>query len=261
MAENTNDSMFVSEPSAPEVATEEVAPPVATEKVLGVKAFITDHGVIVYSGEGVLETQKLVSHEDFFESIRNAMQKKVSVQSEKFLFPPGVVQFEQFPNEVRIVTYNPEKIIQAKFSRGESYRPSVHTIPLPNIVIAFRLKRNSNGFSLSESHFYATDMSFGEIQGLEHFEYGGRNRLWKLPLPNVFGDGRLCFGNNSMPNIFPENDFRQLGWYYKFLEETPFNSDLSIPDVPDWHNARDWINKLETFKTFPYHMLHRFSAR
>jgi hypothetical protein len=49
-------------------------------------------------------------------------------------------------------------------------------------------------------------------------------KLYQAPVPNLYGDGKVCFGQNKPP---------QAGWetidkvWKLFIEEAPFNADLT----------------------------------
>lgn len=79
------------------------------------------------------------------------------------------------------------------------------TVPLPALIFA----------GTGETYF---------VWAIKGKLFDARAKLYHAPVPNLYGDGKVCFGQNKPP---------QAGWesiektWKLFIEETPFNADLT----------------------------------
>jgi hypothetical protein len=73
----------------------------------------------------------------------------------------------------------------------------------------------------------------------------------------------MCYGGNSMPSHFQDNNLQGLNWYYQFLFESPFNNDLGLRSLKEEVVAQDWFKTLETAaknnEPFPYEKLRGYT--
>lgn len=129
------------------------------------------------------------------------------------------------------------------------------TIPFPNIIITHSLQKEGEDWRISDTRYLATHKGIGELP-LDRFleRSDTSDGIWVLPLPNIYSEGRACFGENTMLYRFSKN-FRGLDWYFKFLFSTPFNEDLQIRSLKTQHTVSEWIQYLSTQTEFPYDKL------
>ena len=128
-----------------------------------------------------------------------------------------------------------------------------YKIPFPNIIITSKLAKTNQKWGNGSIRFYCTNKSIGQLP-LTPIEGVDRNNgIWALAFPNMYNDGRMCYGQNSMPGGFIENNFRGLDWYFKVLYTAPFNSDLHVPEINE--APRNWIMSLSKLSKFPYEKL------
>lgn len=73
----------------------------------------------------------------------------------------------------------------------------------------------------------------------------------------------MCYGRNTMPVRFAEGSLRGFDWYYQYLFESPFNSDLGLYGVSG-KSVNEWFallaERAANGQTFPYSDLVGFTT-
>lgn len=198
---------------------------------------------------------KVVSLSTFKEMLDRVMDRESSVL-DPIALPNNTLCFGKTATTVELNTYWPEAKRTIKFLSGGTTREYV--VPFPNIVIYFKLtKQGDDTYKVHTARYMCTNKKPGQLLPTPGFirEPNTKDGVFILPVPNMYAEGRPCYGGNTMPNGF-KNDFRGLDWYFLFLPESVFNCDLSIPSVPNtYRHANDWITFLKDQPSFPYNIL------
>jgi hypothetical protein len=217
-----------------------------------VARFFDTHVEIEVSG-----VTKVLSHVTFKEMYDRVMERDATVMS-PLVLPSNTISFGKTVSAVELNTYWPETIFNVKFkSSRDSLREENYEIPFPNILIYFQLTLQGDKFKLVRSKYFCTPKRPGELFKSAGFirDVDQRSGIYPLALPNIFGDCRACFGRNVMPDGFVD-DFRALDWYYLFLHQSTFNTDLTIPGVASgFSSPLTWMDKLAENQKFPYNLL------
>lgn len=210
------------------------------------------------------EPMKAISWSDYIKVYDEGILSKKSEEAAKStseeicLMPMNVIATKDFFQKGELVRkditmFFPEMV--APLSWGSSV--VFNNFKWPNIIVTCGLRLNSktNLWALDRTRFFTTDKRSeeldikGPINDRSHSKH-----IWVLPLPNMHGDGSMCFGKNSIPTTYSRSDLRELTWLYVMTTTSAFNNDLSIPGIG---TGRDGIpaflkNVAEKCKTFPY---------
>jgi hypothetical protein len=139
-----------------------------------------------------------------------------------------------------------------------------YTVKTPNIIISHKLeKHNNKQWRTVGSRFFCTDKRSGALSKGLIWDQNPTNRVYLSPFPNTYAEGHMCYGGNSMPSHFQDNNLQGLNWYYQFLFESPFNNDLGLRSLKEEVVAQDWFKTLETAaknnEPFPYEKLRGYT--
>lgn len=200
---------------------------------------------------------KLISIPNFKNMLDRVMSQEGSYV-EPMAMPSNVLSFGRNSSHIEMNVYWPGRVWDIQFIPSRGDRPRKYSIPFPNVLIYFSLGLNGEGkFNVNLAKYFCTPKKPGELLPQPGFikAVDKANKVWPLALPNIFGDCKACYGGNSMPQGFT-NDFRALDWYYMFLKESVFNTDLTIPGVSNnYGSPNTYITYLDGKKEYPYNIL------
>lgn len=198
--------------------------------------------------------KKIITLADF----KHALDKSLNIQTQltNSYLPPNCYMLGRGLDSIVISCYYTGETREVEFNLERHSRPKKFKIPFPNIVITHRLNKANNKWNVTKTSFFATDRNIGQLPTTPIDVIDRRNGIWSLPLPNMYGDGRMCYGQNSMPSGFVDDNFKALDWYFKVLFSTPFNGDLHIPEVRS--TPENWMEELSKCKVFPYYRLNEY---
>ncbi len=181
---------------------------------------------------------------------RSINVKEVVHQVEGMSLPSNIFFLSQSATELRMCCYYPGG------NRDMFYNEEKIHIVAPNIVISHTLRRESKDWIVSSSYFMCTDLPVSKLPKTFIAGPDASKGIYILPMSNTYPEGKMCYGGNSMPARFKDNQFRGLDWYFKFLWETPFNSDLGIRAIGSVLDPHSWYKLLGKLakenKGFPY---------
>lgn len=216
-----------------------------------------------------------ISSDGFVEVENGRFKKRISIKDYASVISGLVADEDQsltestfrYPSSIHSVTRtNQGYIVNLYFDEREATvrhtSAGRHTIYMPNVMIRVTLREvqgKTGEFSIGAVHWYATDRT--RISLPTEWPTGGntRDHIWTLPLPNMFGDARMCTGGNRLPSVI-YYDWTVLDMLYNdVLIGSPFNNDLSICSVEDRPGSPgQWIEHLgehylnEETEGFPY---------
>lgn len=172
-------------------------------------------------------------------------------------FSPNLVYRERSPSSMYLLYYYPETHRPFQYLSDLKFEKIV----VPNIVIGISLTKSGEEWRVNSAFYLTTKLSLNQLSRERLATSMIRNGSFTtMPFTNVYSDGRLCYGGNSMPISITKDDFRPLSWYYEVLWNSPFNDDLGIYSLRDlrgkFPHYRDWFKHLaslaEQGKPFPY---------
>lgn len=213
------------------------------------------------------EPMKAISWDDFTriynESIlgKKSEESKAATSTETCLMPMNVIATKDHFKKgdlvkKEITMFFPEMVAPLNYMSGDK-KTVYNNFKWPNIIITCTLNLNqkNNLWGLGRTKFFSTDKRSDELEITGPiYEHQNSKRIWTLPLPNMHGDGSMCFGKNSIPSTYNRNDLRDLTWLYVMTTTSSFNSDLSIPGIGTGRDGiKSFLNEVNTvLKVFPY---------
>lgn len=244
------------------VETQKVELPTPSEKlidVVGHHVILLEDCVAFMVGDEKSQVQKRVTYEDFNAIMAAVVNHRNEQTMEGFQLPSNCFFFAKSSNEIQLSCYYGERIAEVKHNTRK------HVIKVPNIIISHRLtKHNSKTWKMESqrTRYFSTNAKVGNLPKTFIAEVNNAKNIYLMPFPNTYTEGALCYGGNSMPTQFTENNLRGLDWYYQVLFESPFNNDLGIRALADEPSIEGWFKKLELVAKdngpFPYEALRGF---
>lgn len=234
----------------------EVAEKVEEIEVSGLRVDLLPSFVRVYLANGVTRD---VSHEEFTKSLLgyyNLLQATEEVNLDLKL-PRNTYRVQKTSTGLILGQYYPESIQQVNYN--ETVRPSI----TPNIIITSILSLvagTKNDYKLDNATYWATSRSYEEfskdiVRRADHSRHIGL-----LPFTNVYDEGHLCYGNNSVTRDFKAGNLLAVRTYYDVLwHPSIFNNDLGVRalrnqdrdySIPDWYTKL--ANCAKDGLPFPY---------
>ena len=228
-----------------------------TQQVLAQEAVFFENCVLVKLSGGV---EKYISYRDFIGVIRNISNDLDNAKIEGFCLPSNTFYFAHSGEFVNLSCYYASKVCPLK------YYDKKFDVLMPNVIISHQLRREpgKEDWVVQGTRYFSTDVNVGRLPKTFIFTNKPSERVFGFPMTNTYREGNMCYGGNTMPTKFTENNLRGLDWYYQYLWESPFNDDLGVHAVRDV-SPLDWYNTLrkaaEKNEPFPYNLLRNWTAQ
>lgn len=227
----------------------------------GITVDLLQDAVRLHLGKGF---EKLVSYEDFIDTISKLMDKNKEIDKlSKLWLPPGVFYLAMSSRKMEIACYYPECQRDLTYHARNATKAITRKSVIPNILISHVLtKDKGDTWGVSDTRYFCTDKPLQELARKCYFSLN--DGLSLMPFTNTYTNGRLCYGQNVRTSQVTVPDMRGLHWYYEMLFTTPFNDDLGINaisyaniTVPTWYQLL--ANLAIENKPFPYDKLNTAS--
>lgn len=222
-------------------------------------------GVTLDAGNGVPE--KTISHTQFLSGYQHAFKKKLEEEnqgeeSSLIRYPYGTIGVSHSDKTLNVVMYYSARVAEViQFQRENIV--NIDNVPLPNVLIHVKMNKRRNSkvdgikYVVENAFFYCTDMQPSSIPDSFIKTRENTKHIWALPMPNMYGSGAMCFGDNSIISNYGDN-LSALSSLYDTLLGSPFNSDLSVPSIRRNHTPYEWLRHLSGMEVFPYSDLSNF---
>lgn len=241
-----------------EKTTESVAPILVPKEHVQAAVFTPDAVKVVFS----TGQEKHIAYRDFIQALSESLNEETTLtEGMPFNLPSNVFYFAAGVASINMNMYYPAKVSKLKFQDPSTGKVVEFDIVMPNLILAISLKpgNTKNSWRVTSSKYFCTDLPVNKLPKTFINFVSATQRVFLLPMSNTYTEGHMCFGNNSMPVNFAENNLRGLDWYYQYLWESPFNTDLGIRAVPGME-VKAWYNLLKKAaaenQPFPYDRLH-----
>ena len=202
--------------------------------------------------------EKHISLDSLLSAISASSSTSESGEIEGLLLPSNTFFFAQSATRINLSCYYAEGVRNIKYADQD--RPSA----IPNIIVSHALQKSGGDWSINTTRYFCTDRPVSRLPAGFINQVSPGQHIFGIPFTNTYSDNRMCYGSNSMPHVFRNNNLRGLDWYYQYLFETPFNDDLGVNAVRGRPSPSAWYTKLATLadegKGFPYDSLHDYSA-
>lgn len=199
------------------------------------------------------KTKKCISYSDFRDIIGKSINNTSDIQVEGLLPPSGTIFLSQTVNQMRINCYYTGGVRKLLYSRGNM------DIVVPNIIISHTLKKDAKDWIITATNYFCTDLPVSKLPRTFISSISHKDHIFLLPMSNTYEGGNMCYGSNTMPVRFRDNNLRGLDYYYSYLWSTPFNDDLGIYAVGRGMSPSEWYSKLREHakkgEPFPYKAL------
>lgn len=244
-----------------ETVTNEAAAPEQAELEVDARIiYLMEDSVKVVMENGL---EKYISYETFQDLVADATRTLAqSKPMAGFNLPSNVFYFANSHQEIRLSCYYQSTVKPLRY-----YDRNMEVIT-PNIIISHTLKnersKGEKSWVVSSSRYFCTDKNVGNLDRTFIDQKNYNKGIHIIPMSNTYEDGRMCYGDNSMPKYMTENNLRSLDWYYQYLWETPFNDDLGIRAGSGGMSVKHWYEHLaaEAKKDepkFPYDKLSNYN--
>jgi hypothetical protein len=226
--------------------------------VLGQQVILFDDHVEALIGDNTSHISKKITYEDFSAIIGTVLERRNNETMETFQLPANCFFFGKSSTAIELSCYYAERTATI------TYIDKKYEVKFPNVIISHTLqKHNSKMWKIISSFYFATDVKVGALPKTSIKAIDHRRRIWLFPFPNTYSEGRMCYGGNSMPTMFPDGNLSGLNWYYQFLFESPFNNDLGLRAVAGDPSITGWLNQLQKAaknnEPFPYDQLRGYT--
>jgi hypothetical protein len=200
--------------------------------------------------DGVIKDISISDFKSIISSITEAAEENIPM----IALPFGCFAFNRAGDYIKLNCYYKENKVDIRFVHGD--RKKEFNIPLPNIIISFVLKRvKDSTWQVHTVKYFSTPKTIGQLDPLVFIESTDTAQgIFKLPISNMYGDNRMCYGSNTMPARFSDN-LRGLDYYFQIIGIAPFNSDLGINGISESRAPATWYQQLSTLEAFPYELL------
>jgi hypothetical protein len=227
-------------------------------EVSGQHVIMLEDCVQIMLGDNLSQVEKRISYEDFATIVGAVVNRRNNDSMEGFQLPANCFYFAKNAAVMNISCYYAESVRQIQ------YGTSKFELKMPNTIISHQLTKASVGsWRHNGAHFLVTDAKPSTFGKQFPWDVDPSKRLFLFPFPNTYSEGHMCYGGNSMPSVFTDNNLSGLNWYYQFLFESPFNNDLGLRGVSGEESITSWLNKLvkvaKENKTFPYENLRGYT--
>ncbi|MDQ2806413.1 MAG: prokaryotic E2 ligase family D protein [Chloroflexota bacterium] len=160
--------------------------------------------LLMYSGQYLLHYRDPRGHERYQLMTPDAVQVALSgMNSDSGWLPPGVVRCGHTPQGPFALYWQPPARHSIAVLLDGDPAPALLTVPLPGLVLA----------GLGTDYW---------IWALPQPDFDPQAPLSHMPLPNIYSDGRICWGNNPLP---PASAAAMPQVWQLFLQ-APFNNHI-----------------------------------
>ena len=223
-----------------------------------IKANIAGVSPVQGSGSAAANTYRDEVGQAMCQGIIDEITGEVDVHIPPINLPYGCFMFNKQGDHMYLNCYHEERLAEIKYDHREGAitKKEKYTIPMPNIITYFALKRAEKSlWQVAEAKYFVTPKTVTQLPDKSVINsVNSKEGIFRMPLSNVYGDHKLCYGGNTMPARMTDN-LRGLDYYYQILTLSPFNSDLGINGVKGWTSPRSWYQHLATLQKFPYDLL------
>jgi hypothetical protein len=229
--------------------------------VNGQHVILLEDCVAFMVGDEKSQIEKRITYEDFNAIVGAVVNHRNEQSMEGFQLPSNCFYFARSGSDIHLSCYYSERIAEVK------HLTKKYVIKTPNLIISHKLFKGGDKtwkIEANRSRYFCTNAKVGNlpkafIDQVEHSKH-----IYLMPFPNTYSEGALCFGGNSMPSQFTDNNLRGLDWYYQVLFESPFNNDLGIRALRDEPSIEGWFKKLSDVAKantdFPYESIRGYKA-
>lgn len=196
--------------------------------------------------------EKFISIHDFMRCVQTSMGEEAETDNTPaMVMPSNLLLFGRNKDTIEINVHWPEKdSTLVHLAGGESK----YKVRMPKVIIYFKLRKEGDFWMVQSVKYFCTEKEGIDLVGMTPSfirNLGDKDHVYPLPIPNMYDDCRMCFGQNIPPSKFGSN-LKGLDYYYHVIEESSFNNDLSIRGNRVSSTPKEWLRYWQDKKAFPY---------
>ena len=144
--------------------------------------------------------KKSISLMDFKSIIDGLLNTETKLS--QFALPYNCYTFAKSATEIQLACYHPERIAEISHISRDTGKSKKYKIPFPNTVIGYRLQLRDGVWAIADVKYYCTNKKVTQLPEDRLIDAPDNRGIWLMPFPNYYGDGRMCYGRNAMPNRY-----------------------------------------------------------
>lgn len=179
---------------------------------------------------------KQISHRDLASTLVRLIPTAADDSKARRRLPFGTIFTDNGISSTRLVVYVPEH--KHKILIQGSQKVHEYEVLLPNIILECVLTPRDNMLAMSKYALFCTSLPAYEVSSryqkgwrrIENSNSGSADSkgFYRLPLTNMYEEGYLCLGSNSIPSVHNPLDLTDVMRYYEIAVDAVGNNDLSI---------------------------------
>lgn len=193
----------------------------------------SDHAVVQ---DATKTHKKSISHRDLASTLVKMIPTSIDDAKNRRRFPFGTIFLDNTLSSLRVAVYVPEHKHKIRITAGSGVTD--YEVLLPNIILECLMTPRDGGLAMTKYALYCTSLPAYEVSS--RYQKGWRRignsgsgssdakGFYKLPLTNMYEEGYLCLGSNSVPNLHSPVDLSDIMRYYEIAVDAVGNNDLSI---------------------------------
>lgn len=192
---------------------------------------------------------KAISLADFREILNNLL----SIEESKipaFSLPYGCFSLGLRGNSMQLSCYYPSTMRKLIYNTGTK---KTYDVMFPNTIISHTLQKQDKYWNVTDTKYFCTPKTVNQLPETFINQTSRSGEIFSLPVSNMYEDGRMCYGNNTMPRNFTQN-LRGLDYFYQILFDSPFNNDLGVRALGR-SDPGAWFQEWSKLTSFPYDLL------
>lgn len=186
-------------------------------------------GIYIEEGEGLRRSKKYVNVEDLRSILMEHMRLETGI------LPDFCKYYLNTDGKTIMVLQTPAKKREILYHGRGSRSVEEMTVPFPHVIFGVCLE----GSTVRQVLIYASKTPI----------VNNDTRLARFPFGNVWEDGRVCWGNTSIPSI---NNINQAITVPNLFFQAPFNGDLSENAFRGYSSSNDLTNLLRSLRNEDY---------
>ena len=196
---------------------------------------------------GVRKTISIMDFKQIFDGF-----VKMDTKIENMQMPYGTFLFGKTADSIQLSCYYPARRATIKHISDRGGAAKEYNVPLPNIIISHKLALNKSEWLVQDTHYFTTDRKVTNLPEGEFIrQTDARKGIYGMPFTNFYPEGRMCFGENTVPMRFT-NNLLGLDYYYQIIGIAPFNNDLGIRTVRGVDYVDKWFKQMSEMTDFDY---------
>lgn len=173
--------------------------------------------------------------------------------------PPNCFVLSKSATKLVFNCYYPECKKEIKYKGYRSTAVQKFNVAFPNTILYVTMEKSGSNWKLQDLRYFCTNRRVTQLPKGIISKVDKANGILPMPFTNFYDNGNMCFGQNTLPETYPEDNLRGIEWLYQVIFSGIFNDDLGLRSLRNPYQTEAWYKKLEESATFPYEELRDFT--